>query len=334
MRHAGLVKLLLFAFMVLAVYNYDKAKIKSVIKDASQQISKISSIIKEEDQSEPEDNSNIKIGIEKKRSYIEKKMTNVIRSALKTPEGKEIIQTVVNRLSKENPKIQQLLTKKFFIEEIELGSGPSAKCGQEIEISYFTRAITKSNKSTSPLSNKKIITLGEGSIPIPLEQALIGMKKNSNRHITYSQEKIDFLPKEDASLFYYSDVTLLEILPKNLQKFNKQVFTKNTNNANTTGIRKFNCGENITMHYTIYNLDNKLLYDSKNNKVAPGTLRIGSSKLPYEITVALEELPVTQQLFIIVPRNELTELDFLIVPDNLNITEEIVLLSLNPSSSK
>ncbi len=333
MRYAGLIKLLLFIFVAIAIYNYKKPAIESKSKEISEQFSKAASLLTAEPLPVTEDKPDskadkLKIGTNENSSFIERKIAGVISQAMKTPEGKEIVQSVLKNIESQDEQTKNLLSKNFHVKEIVVGAGVESACGHQIEIEYYITKINDNKSATAiaPTKQKSTLVLGNGALPENLEKAILGMKKGGSRKIVFAKTKIDLVKKEPL---YQSNVTLIDvhntaqIIPKN------KIFTKNIDQK-TDSMRKFTCGELVLVNYEIRDIKDNVIYDSR--KVAGGAkpIKIGNSKMPQEIAATMDSLPLGYSIFITIPSKELVNMKFLEVPNDLKINEEIVVVTLHP----
>ena len=339
MRYAGLIKLLLLIFVVVAIYNYKKPAIESKSKEISEQFSKTVSLLTAEplpiveDESDSGEANNktdqLKVGANESPSFIERKIAGVISQAMKTPEGKEIVQGILKNIGSQDEQTKDLLSRNFYIKEIVIGAGIESTCGHEIEIEYDATKIDDSKNDTKTLAatkQKATLALGSGVLPENLEKAILGMKKGGSRKIVFAKSKMDFIKKEPL---YQSNVTLIDIhnstqiIPKN------KIFTKNIDQK-TDSMRKFNCGELVLVDYEIRDIKDNIIYDSKKVIAGAKSLKIGSSKMPQEVSDTMDNLPVGHRIFITIPSKELVNIKFLELPSDLKISEEIVVVTLQP----
>jgi FKBP-type peptidyl-prolyl cis-trans isomerase 2 len=335
MQHSGLVKLFLLGFLAFAIYKYDRNKIDTFSNNISQKVSSVTSILNNDPEEVISTPETLTVTEEPSPSFIEKKITNIIRNTLKTPEGKEIVETIVKQLSNEDAKTKKLLLENFYFDEIRTGSGPATTCGQQVELSYGTVPIkTKEDVPTINEKDKRrfIVNLGSGKLSKTLEKSLVGMKKGGRRHITYTNSRID-IGNKNYNSFYFSDVTLNNVIPQP----SKVKYTKITNkniNTNNTSTQKLRCGDEIILDYTLTDLKGNLLYDSKTNQLPSKSIKIGEAILTTEISRALDNSPINQELSITISTKELANIEFLSLPNKFNTSEEVIILSLRPRLSK
>jgi hypothetical protein len=334
MRYAGLVKLILLIFVGVAIYNYNKSKIESKSKEISEQFSKAVSLLTAEPlpviQEESDANtSKLKTATSEDSSFIERKVAGIISQAMRTPEGKEIVQSVLKNLESQDELTKDILLKNFHFNDIAIGAGIESACGHEVVIEYYVSKIDDNKDVTANIVSKKeksTFKIGSGALPENLEKAVLGMKKGGSRKIIFAKSKIALLKKEPL---YQSNVTLIdinnttEIIPKN------KIFSKNIDQT-TESMRSFTCGESVLLSYEIRDIKDNVIYDS--NKLPGGTksIKIGSNKIPQEISATMDNLPVGHRIFITIPSKELVNMKFLEVPNDLVINEEIVVVSLLP----
>ena len=95
-------------------------------------------------------------------------------------------------------------------------------------------------------------------------------------------------------------------------------------------MRNFTCGESVLISYEIRDIKDNIIYDSKKSSSGKKSIKIGSSKIPQEISAAIDNLPIGHKIFITIPSKELLGMKFLEIPDDLKINEEIVIINLYP----
>ncbi len=334
MRHASLVKLILLIFAAIAIYNYNKSKIESKSKEVSQQFSKAVSLLTadplEVPQEEAEtDDTKIKIATKEDSSFLERKVAGIISQVMKTPEGKEIVQTVLKNLESQDELTKNILSKNFHFDEINTGVGIESACGHEVVVEYDISKIDDNKNVIANITSKKekiAFKIGSGALPENLERAVLGMKKGGSRKIIFAKSKIALIKKD---YLYQSNVTLIDI--KNTKEIipSNKIFNKNIDQK-TISMRNFTCGESVLISYEIRDIKDNIIYDSKKSSSGKKSIKIGSSKIPQEISAAIDNLPIGHKIFITIPSKELLGMKFLEIPDDLKINEEIVIINLYP----
>jgi FKBP-type peptidyl-prolyl cis-trans isomerase 2 len=331
MRYAGLVKIFLLIFLAIAVYNYKKSSIESKSKEITEKVSKTFSLLSADPVVITEDGSNNQptLDVEEGSSYIERKIAGVISTVMKTPEGKEIVQGVLKTIDAQDEKTKNMLLNSFNVTEVVLGSGVESSCGNELEIDYSVSEVVDDKNATKPQSSsrqKATFIVGSSVLPDSLERGILGMKKGGNRKILFSKSKIPFTKNDPI---YLADVTLVDIHEPTPLISKSKIFTKNIDQK-TNSTRKFNCGQLVLVDYEIRDIKDNIIYDSKKAKGGTKPIKIGGAQIPQEISATMDNLPVGDRIFITIPSKDLVNMKFLELPSDLKISEEIVVLTLQP----
>jgi peptidylprolyl isomerase len=181
------------------------------------------------------------------------------------------------------------LDASLHIKEIEAGKGDYVACGQDIAIAYDTFLPDgKKTGDSATAESPKRLRVGEGkSMPV-FEQGLIGMQPGGRRSIVappsmahgsspeYAREDV---PPGTSVRF---EITLLEASPA-LPDFvdtSYRVITIAAGVGNT-----ILCGQQGLFHVSVWDIDGKKLYSTKDNNGSPLRITPGRS----EVFLGLEQ---------------------------------------------
>lgn len=161
------------------------------------------------------------------------------------------------------------------------GNGQFAVCGQKVTISYSS--FTEDKKE---IESKQNITfqIGENKVMPALENGVIGMKKSGERTISspanmaYGAE--NFLRNDFAAANVNFEVKMLELSPE----------TPDIGAYRILGDGKgpdegYFCGSQAKLHISLWDVEGKKLYSSRDNNGSPITFTIGKS----EVFLGLEQ---------------------------------------------
>lgn len=154
--------------------------------------------------------------------------------------------------------------KKLTVQDTLSGAGIFATCGQKATVNYRK---LPSDDDFTPLT----FTIGEGRGLVALEQGVVGMAKGGKRMI-YTPENEQF------------EVELTDISPT-LPDFSAyRIFGQNSGDMSGNG-NIYKCGMPVKIHVSIWSVEGKKLFDSKENNGNTLAFTIGKS----EVFLGLEQ---------------------------------------------
>lgn len=165
---------------------------------------------------------------------------------------------------------------KLTVKDTLSGEGPFSMCGQNVTINY--RAYTFDEKE---IDNVEGLTfkLGEGKVMPALEQGVMGMKKNGKRVIlspgslAYGVEKFARSDVPGMANIRF-EVEMRDISPPAPEVGIYRILGDAGGSSNAYG-----CGSVAKLNMSIWDVDGKKLYDSKDNNGAPISFTIGRSEV-------------------------------------------------------
>ena len=321
--NSTLVKIILFCFAALALYNYNKPAVEQATGTAKEVVSQASELLKYA--KEPEKKSAIVAQANDNSSFVGNTLANVINNVLETKKGKEILESTITGLSNNSDKLKSILKKNFTYQDSVTGTGPEVTCGQEVVVTFS--APTSPPGVAAKLHQTQTTRLGSGTLSQALEAAIVGMKKGGKRYITFAKENIDPIGKKQPTM-YYSEVELIESLPATNTIITQPIFSKADPDTVVESI--LDCGNMVIFHYTIHDMNNKLLYDSKLTNTQSQPLRIGSNQMPHIISKNLSNLNSNHKLYVTIPASELVNFGFIKIPQQILDEKNVVILTLEP----
>ncbi len=171
---------------------------------------------------------------------------------------------------------------KLSVKDASQGDGKFAICGQKVTISYSS--FTEEKKEIEK-EQKITFQIGEGKVMPALERGVVGMKKNGTRTITspgnmaYGIEK--FTRNDVPALANINfEVKMLDISPESPEIGAYRVLGDGYGQGNV-----YTCGSEAKVHVSIWDIEGKKLYNSRDNNGAPLTFTIGKS----EVFLGLEQ---------------------------------------------
>jgi len=304
----GLIKMALIIFIGVAVYSGHRSffdNIPGKIKDAVPEFEKTEE--KTEEKKANQSKKLIKSYNEKdpaeldfefsskEDSLVGDLVSGVLNKVLENPKGRLIVKDTFQKILRQAKEIagRDVLLSRYLVNDISIGDGEDAMCGDTVEILYSI--VSKEDKKKQEL--KTTIELGKGTIGKNLETGIIGMKKGGKRTIVYPETLIPShkppKPKKDKSNIMSATAELLSI--KNKRTDNKKLgrsFFDKIDEKHSTGM-KLICGDKVKGSYFLSDLKGNILYDSK--KAGKNfSFRIGEEKVPLELSKALLGLPASK----------------------------------------
>jgi peptidylprolyl isomerase len=169
----------------------------------------------------------------------------------------------------------------FHVEDITMGDGSPAICGQKVSIAYNT-----STEDDKPLNDKAgkddplTFTVGEHKVMPSLEEGVIGMKKGGTRKI-FSPANMSYGIKEYAKADVPPDanvsfgVELLEATPDlpDPKDTIYRIATVRGGNGHIIG-----CGDTVKMQLTVWSVEGKKLFSTYDEGHTPLTFTTGKSE--------------------------------------------------------
>jgi|CXWL01.1.fsa_nt_gi FKBP-type peptidyl-prolyl cis-trans isomerase len=165
-------------------------------------------------------------------------------------------------------------TMSLRVKDNALGDGNYSVCGQKVTVIYSSSTEEKKEIET----DKKItFQIGSGEIMPALERGIVGMKKNGTRTISspgdlaYGVEKFsrDDVPALANINF---EVKMLDISPELPEIGAYRVIGDGFGRG-----KIYTCGSKTKLHLSIWDVEGKKLYDSKDNNGEPISFVIGKS---------------------------------------------------------
>jgi FKBP-type peptidyl-prolyl cis-trans isomerase len=189
---------------------------------------------------------------------------------------------------------------KLTVKDTLSGEGPFSMCGQNVTINY--RAFTLDEKE---IENVEGLTfkLGEGKVMPALEQGVMGMKKNGKRVITspgslaYGTEKFARSDVPGMANIRF-EVEMRDISPPSPEVGIYRILGDSGTSSNTYG-----CGSVAKLNMSIWDIDGKKLYDSKDNNGAPINFTIGKSEVFFGLEQGALGMEAGTHRNLIVPPN-------------------------------
>ena len=223
---------------------------------------------------------------------IEKTLSKVMVNVLQTPEGKEFMSKLITPANKPitgeyTLKVNDLiLTKELFhIDVTSAGVGPKVSCGHTVKVDY---TITNS-KNIIVDSGQKTFRLGDSEVILGLSNVIVGMQKGETRkamlHKNYSYNSPYYSGNkpEQATDYYYVNVTLLDAAPENFADDKVKIFDDEIGFA-----VPYLCGMPATFNAKIMKIDGTVIYDAKETN-----MYLGDDKYPMIFSHALfNKVPV------------------------------------------
>ena len=198
---------------------------------------------------------------------IEKTLSKIMINVLKSPEGKDFVSKVITPantpISGEHTlKVNNmtLVPELFHVEVKTAGSGPAVSCGHIVKVDY---KITNS-KNVIVDSAQKTFRLGDPEVIPGLSNIIVGMQKGESRkamlHKNYSYNSPHFRGNkpEQATDYYYAEVTLLDAAPENFVDEKVKIFDDEIAFA-----VPYLCGDPAVFDAKIMKIDGTVIYDSE-----------------------------------------------------------------------
>lgn len=187
---------------------------------------------------------------------------------------------------------------KLSVKDTSQGDGEFAICGQKVTISYSS--FTEEKKEVE--SEQKItFQIGEGKVMPALERGVVGMKKNGARTITspgnmaYGVEK--FTRNDVPALANINfEVKMLDISPKLPEIGAYRVLGDGYGQG-----KIYTCGSEAKVHVSIWDVEGKKLYNSRDNNGNPLTFTIGKSEVFLGLEQGMLEMSEGMHRNLIVP---------------------------------
>lgn len=190
------------------------------------------------------------------------------------------------------------------IHDVKLGSGAPAVCGQEVSIAYDSwladdKPLADKTASDKPLS----FTIGKAQVLPAFERGVIGMQTGGRRSIispydmTYGAKNFarDDVPPGSVVKF---NVDLLSISPT-LPDIDDTAY-RIVDVVTETGNMVF-CGDSVKLHMTLWSVDGKKLYSTKDAGKSPITFTTGNSEVFLGLDLGVIGMVARSQRMLIVP---------------------------------
>jgi FKBP-type peptidyl-prolyl cis-trans isomerase len=178
-------------------------------------------------------------------SYTDKKNTPE-KEAVLEPISKvdELIESAKKTLKLEgvDGKFLPQMVKKLTIQGTLSGKGAFAICGQKVTIDYHKTTAEKTEDDTQKTLS---FTIGDGTAPAYIDQGIVGMSKGGKRAI-YTPENEEF------------EVQITDIAPELPDLSAYRILGDISENGEI-----YKCGEPAKLHISIWNVEGKKLFDSK-----------------------------------------------------------------------
>jgi FKBP-type peptidyl-prolyl cis-trans isomerase len=170
---------------------------------------------------------------------------------------------------------------KLSVTDNTEGTGQFAVCGQKVTISYSSFTEDKNEIESKQTASFQI---GENKVMPALELGVIGMKKNGERTISsppnmaYGAE--NFQRNDFASANVNFEVQLLDVSPE-LPEIGAYRILGDGKGQD----QGYLCGSQVKLHVTLWDIEGKKLYSSRDNNGSPISFTIGKS----EVFLGLEQ---------------------------------------------
>ena len=181
-------------------------------------------------------------------------------------------------------------------EDIKLGEGEGAVCGQHVKLQYEY----VENGSSKIEKDTKDTFIGEGKLLKGIELGLIGMKARGERKISITKELL-YYGNESSNLLNNGKTSLItatakidEITPSlPISEMPIHVSTSKMGSS-----KSFQCGDKIAINLTIWKLDGSKIFSTDGKAIS---FTIGESKLPFAIERTVDGMLSGGEATIIIP---------------------------------
>ncbi|MFO0388717.1 MAG: FKBP-type peptidyl-prolyl cis-trans isomerase [Alphaproteobacteria bacterium] len=205
------------------------------------------------------------------------------------PAKQDLSPTIIaDNLSSYKEKIFPSRAGALRIRDMTLGSGIPAVCGQEVTVTYNTfYSDGKPYTDTAPKDKPSIYIIGEKKMMPVFEHGVIGMQPGGERSVyappnyAYGVEgfKREDVPPNTLMRFDISLISTSPALPNPDTSLYRITYVRQG-----VGIAVI-CGERIKAHVTVWGMDGKKLFSSKDTNGEPLQFTLGLS----EVIVGLEQ---------------------------------------------
>ncbi len=179
-------------------------------------------------------------------------------------------------------KILPSSTTPLRVKELQSGNGQPVICGQEVTVAYD--AFLADGKPIDDHATKEkplVFTVGENKAMPALENGVIGMEKGGKRGLV-SEPKLAYGDKTFARTDVPADATvrfdleLLDVKPTlpNIAETPFRIATVRMGNG-----KGIYCGNSVTANVTVWSVDGKKLYSTKDKGHNPITFTPGKSQV-------------------------------------------------------
>lgn len=253
-------KILTFFIFILLIYSIVKSKIidNDSVKNLFNMMGSPNEAVVDKNSEAPKS-----APVELKGNFIERSISNIAANVLKTPQGKNFFNKLIQPQYEMSDNIgmvikgnnNEAIRSLFMITDIKEGLGEALCCGQKAKVSY-----TIYNDKGESTSLTKDIVVGSSDLAPNFDSVIVGMSKNSQRSAVLKniRELENQMDNEDNQIPQSQvDATILELYPNNFDVFKILIFDDSY--GYTTPIL---CGDNISLKIKIKTLDNKQLYNS------------------------------------------------------------------------
>jgi len=252
-------RFLTFSIFLLLIYSIVKSRIidNDGIKNILNTFGLVTQLKTENTSDIPEEKTP-----ELKGNFIEKTVSTIASNLLKTPQGKDFFNKLIQPrydaqggasiFLKSNS--DDVVRSLFMVNDISIGQGPYACCGQKAKILYKIYG-EKGDQS----SWEKDIVIGNSDLSPNLDSIIVGMSKGGVRSAVLKNlrdlEKIENNKNMVPSV--QCDISLLDLYPQNFEISKLRIFDDAF--GYTIPIL---CGESIALKIKIIKLDNSEIYKS------------------------------------------------------------------------
>lgn len=336
------IKVILFLFIVYAIYSGHRAIFDKIPEKLSQTLTP--STEQQTQEGSSISSSDITFKASDGSSFMERWFSYALNKVLDNPNGKAMIHSLIQQMIKQQGDFaaHDLIIKRYNIQDKVIGNGIKAECGDKVEVAY--NMLKEHDAKTSHVDTVNheesvVLTLGSNNKSESFESGVVGMQPGGSRIISYP----DFAALKDALYDatkdkklkkIYADVTLKTIIKQQEDKLLGRPFFDKPR-AQMMDVRLI-CGDKVLGSYILHKLDGTVLYDSQSqqNKFA---FRIGGDNdhIPKELSDAIMGLHVNQADISFIAPIEKIKQAFQKLPNFIPDTtfdlkpEEIVVLSFN-----
>lgn len=281
------IKYALIGFILIAIYNANHGYIKDIATKTTRVIKSLDTPTETENTTIKEKKSTkekltFSVKEEDQDSMISKITVNFINKILDNPHGRIIFEDLVNKMVNNYHRTigDDIIHKEYIAKDILVGSGQTASCGDQVEITYNLKNASDKDESNYERI-KKSVFIGNSAINKNLENGLIGMREHGERKIMYNDNKSPLSNNKNKKNSIVADVTLEKIIRKNSTPAEWGIFI-DKNSFSLIG-PKIMCGDTVKAYYAVRTLQGTKIYNSKEYKKTI-TFKIGDKKTPSKIS--------------------------------------------------